>query len=91
MSKFGLPCAFLIKMILIDFQLEKFSSLRKMIFTIFSCSIDVTMTSQMGHRLFTGVKELMCGSVIYTYNNRIFCCVEMVRKRLKKHKNENLI
>ena len=39
---------FLVKVILIDFQLEKLCSLRKKMFTIFSCSIDVTVTSQNG-------------------------------------------
>ena len=57
-------------------------------FTFFSRSIDVTVTSENGVPSFH-----LSLSVIYTYNNHIFvvCCVEMVRKRLQKHKNENLI
>ena len=34
--------------------------------TIFSCSINATVTSQMGYGLFTCIKELMCSGVIYT-------------------------
>ena len=46
------------------------------------------MTSQwrhkMGYRLFTWVKELMCGSVIYTYNNRIFVALNVYRNTKMK-------
>ena len=48
MSKFGLPCAFLVKVILIDFQLEKYMQFKEKDVYIFSCSIDSTVTSQNG-------------------------------------------
>ena len=35
-------------------------------FTIFPCSINVTVTSQNGVPSFTCIKELICGGVIYT-------------------------
>ena len=47
MSKFGLPCAFLVNVILIDFQLEKYMQFKEKMFTIFSCSIDVTKVSYL--------------------------------------------
>ena len=48
MSKFGLPCAFLVKVIRIDFQLEKYMQCKEKDVYIFSCSINVTVTSQNG-------------------------------------------
>ena len=48
MSKFGLPCAFLVKVILVDFQLEKYIQCNEKDVYIFSCSINVTVTSQNG-------------------------------------------
>ena len=41
-------CFFLVKVILIDFQLEKYMQCKAKMFTIFSCSINVTVTSQNG-------------------------------------------
>ena len=35
-------------------------------FTIFSYSMNVTVTSKMGYRLFTCIKGLICVGVIYT-------------------------
>ena len=35
-------------------------------FTIFSCSINVTVTSQNGVPSLTCIKALICGGVIYT-------------------------
>ena len=59
MPKFGLPCAFFGKS---DFQLEKYMQFKEKDVYIFSCSTNVTVTSQYV-------------SVICTYNNRIFCCL----------------
>ena len=49
MSKFGLPCAFLVKVILIDFQLDKYMQVKKKrCLQFFSCIVNVTVTSQNG-------------------------------------------
>ena len=40
-SKLGLPCAFLSKVIHIDFKLEKYIQIKEKMFPIFSCSINV--------------------------------------------------
>ena len=57
-------------------------------FTIFSCSINVTVTSQnwvpsfhLHQRAYTCIKELICDWVIYTPKIFLFfyvCCIEMV-------------
>ena len=39
---------FLVKVILIDFHLEKYMQCKEKMFTIFSCSINVVVTSQNG-------------------------------------------
>ena len=48
MSKFGLPYALLVKVNLIDFHVEKYLQCKEKDVNIFSCSINVTVTSQNG-------------------------------------------
>ena len=51
-------------------------------FTFFSADLTSQWRHKIGYRLFTWTEELICTSVIYTYNNHIFCvyCVEIVKK-----------
>ena len=47
MSKFGLPWEFWVKVINVNFQLEKYMQFKENdVFIFFSCSINVTVTSQ---------------------------------------------
>ena len=73
---------FMVKVILIDFQLEKYMKCKEKCLH-FSCSIDVTVTSQ------NGVTSFYMSQRAYRFF--VACCVEMVRKCLWKHKNENFI
>ena len=67
MSKFGLPCAFLVRVILIDFQLEKYMQCKKKdVYNFFLAVLTSQRRHKMGYRLFTCIKELICGGVINT-------------------------
>ena len=44
-------------------------------FTIFSSSINVTVTSQNGVPFFHLLKELICGVIIYTAKIILFLCL----------------
>ena len=55
---------FLVKVILIDFQLKKYMQCKEKDDYIFACNINVTVTSQNGVPSFTRIKELICGGVI---------------------------
>ena len=60
---------FLVKVILTDFQLEKYMQFMEKDVYIFSCSINVTGTSQNEY-----------GSVIYTYNTGIFLLFTVLKR-----------
>ena len=79
MSEFGLPCAFLVKLIHINFQLEKYMQFKKKDIYIFSCIINVT--SQNWVPSFYMNESANVWLFYLHLNNHIFdvCCVEMVK------------
>ena len=54
------------KVIPINFQLEVYLPFKEKDVSIFSCSIDITVTSEMTYRLFTRIKQPIYFSVAYT-------------------------
>ena len=55
-------------------------------FTIFSCSINVTVTSQNGVPSFhLHQRAYICWGYLHTLNNLIFyiCCIEMVKTSIE--------
>ena len=93
MSKFGLPCAFLVKMILIDFQLEKYMQFKekdiKKFFLQYWRHSDVTKCDTV----FSHESKSLYMEVLFTPTIIVFvadCCIGMVRKRLLKHKKRKV-
>ena len=61
-------------------------------FTIFSCSSNVTVTSQNGVPSFhLHQRAYMWWGYLHTYNNHIFyvCCIEMVKNVYRNTKIKN--
>ena len=59
-------CIFWVKVIPIDFQLEKYVPFKEKDVSNFSCSINVTVTPKMTYRLFICTTKLIYASDVYT-------------------------
>ena len=86
MSKFWLLCALFGKSDSFQFSTRKYMQCKEKYVYNFSCSINVTVTSQNGVPSFHLHERLICGGVIYTPKIILLfyvCCIESVKTSIE--------